>query len=59
MLVAIILAVIGILSVIMITQVLGYRLGGVIVVPVLAVYALKNFIMFPVFVISALIGSVG
>lgn len=59
MLVAIILAVIGILSVIMITQVMGYRLGGVIVVPVLAVYALKNFIMFPVFVISALIAYVG
>ncbi|WP_440955823.1 poly-gamma-glutamate biosynthesis protein PgsC/CapC [Methanosarcina sp. Mfa9] len=59
MLVAIILAVIGILSVITITQVLGYRLGGVIVVPIMAVYALKNFVMLPVFVISALTAYVG
>ncbi len=59
MLVAIILAVIGILSVITITQVLGYRLGGVIVVPIMAVYTLKNFVMLPVFVISVLIAYVG
>jgi hypothetical protein len=59
MLVAIILAVIGIMSVITITQVLGYRLGGVIVVPIMAVYTLKNFVMFPVFLISALIAYMG
>lgn len=59
MLVAIILAVIGILSVISITQVLGYRLGGVIVVPIMAVYTLKNFVMLPVFVVSALTAYVG
>ncbi|HII02709.1 TPA: hypothetical protein HA351_14035 [Methanosarcinaceae archaeon] len=59
MLVAIILAAIGILSVITITQVMGYRLGGVIVVPIMAVYTLKNFIMLPVFVISALIAYMG
>ncbi len=59
MLVAIILAVIGIMSVITITQVLGYRLEGVIVVPIMAVYTLKNFVMLPVFVISALIAYMG
>jgi hypothetical protein len=53
------LAVIGLLGVAVTTQLTGYRLGGTITVPVLAVYTLKNAIMLPVFVVSTIAAYVG
>lgn len=52
--VATLLGVLGLLSVATITQLTGYRLGGTITVPVLAVYTLKNALMLPVFVVSSI-----
>jgi len=57
--VATLVAVIGLLSVGAITQFTGYRMGGSITIPVLAVYSLKNFVMLPVFVLSAAAAYVG
>jgi hypothetical protein len=57
--VATLLAVSGLLSVALITQFTGYRLGGTITVPVLAVYTLKNVLMLPVFVVSTIAAYVG
>ena len=57
--VAMIIAVLGLLSVGIITQFAGYRLGGSITVPVLAVYTLKNFVMLPVFLLSGAAAYVG
>lgn len=59
MLISVFLAVIGILSVIILTQFFGYRLGGVIVVPVLAVYTCKNFLMLPLFLAGFIIAYLG
>ena len=59
MLIAVLLGVIGILLVIILTQFFGYRLGGVIVVPVLAVYTCKNFLMLPLFLAGAIIAYLG
>ncbi|RNI13837.1 hypothetical protein EFE42_06945 [Methanohalophilus sp. RSK] len=59
MLIAVILAIIGILEVIILTQLFGYRLGGVIVVPVLAIYACKNFLMLPLFIVGVIIAYIG
>lgn len=52
-------AVVGLLGVAVITQFTGYRLGGTITVPVLAVYSLKNFLMLPVFVLSTITAYLG
>ena len=57
--VATLLAVVGLLGVAVTTQFTGYRLGGTITVPVLAVYTLKNALMLPVFVISTIAAYVG
>jgi hypothetical protein len=57
--VATLLAVLGLLSVALITQFTGYRLGGTITVPVLAVYTLKNVVMLPVFAVSTIAAYVG
>lgn len=57
--VATLLAVLGLLGVAALTQFTGYRLGGTITVPVLAVYALKNFLMLPVFVLSTVAAYLG
>jgi hypothetical protein len=57
--VATLVAVIGLLSVGAITQFTGYRMGGSITIPVLAVYSLKDFVMLPVFVLSAAAAYVG
>lgn len=57
--VATLLAVIGLLSVALTTQLTGYRLGGTITVPVLAVYTLKNALMLPVFVLSTIAAYIG
>ncbi|WP_462272595.1 poly-gamma-glutamate biosynthesis protein PgsC/CapC [Methanohalophilus sp.] len=59
MLIAVILAIIGILEVIILTQLFGYRLGGVIVVPVLAIYTCKNFLMLPLFIVGVIIAYMG
>lgn len=55
MLLAGLLAAVGLYSVAAITQIRGLRLGGTIVIGVLAVYALKQFFIVPIFVISTLI----
>jgi hypothetical protein len=57
--VATLLAVLGLLGVAVITQFTGYRLGGTITVPVLAVYTLKNVLMLPVFVLSTIAAYIG
>jgi hypothetical protein len=57
--VATLLAVLGLLGVAVITQFTGYRLGGTITVPVLAVYTVKNVLMLPVFVISTIAAYIG
>lgn len=57
--VATLLAVVGLLGVAVTTQFTGYRLGGTITVPVLAVYTLKNALMLPVFVISTIAAYIG
>lgn len=57
--VAVTLAVLGFLAVAVLTQLYGYRLGGTITVPVLAVYTLKDFLMLPVFVASTVIAFLG
>lgn len=59
MLIAVLLAVIGITSIIILTQLFGYRLGGVIVVPVLAVYTCKNFLMLPLFLVGSIVAYLG
>ncbi|MFC7074102.1 poly-gamma-glutamate biosynthesis protein PgsC/CapC [Halovenus rubra] len=56
---ATLLAVAGLLGVAVITQFTGYRLGGTITVPVLAVYTLKNVLMLPVFVLSTSAAYIG
>lgn len=58
MLVATALIILGLLGGIVATQLGGYRLGGVIVVPVFAVYLLRSFGTFPVFVLSVIAGYV-
>ena len=58
-LVAIILVATGILLVAAITQTLGYRVGGVIVIPMMVLYSLKNFVMFPLFIGSSLTAYIG
>jgi len=59
MLVAVAVAVVGFLAVAALTQLQGYRLGGTIVVPVLAVYTLKNLVTLPVFVLSTAVAYLG
>lgn len=46
----------GLFGTAIITHRYGYRLGGTITLPVLALYALKTFWMLPLFVLSALLG---
>ncbi|POG56138.1 poly-gamma-glutamate biosynthesis protein PgsC/CapC [Haloferax marisrubri] len=59
MLIATLVAAFGFLIVAGVTQLRGYRLGGTITLGVLAVYTLKNFAMFPVFLLSTLLAYVG
>jgi hypothetical protein len=49
----------GLLSVGAITQLFGYRMGGTIAIPVLAVYTLKNVWMLPIFVLSTIVAYLG
>jgi hypothetical protein len=57
--VATLLAVVGLLGVALTTQFTGYRLGGTITMPILAVYTLKNVLMLPVFVLSTIAAYIG
>ncbi|WP_435194387.1 poly-gamma-glutamate biosynthesis protein PgsC/CapC [Natronomonas sp. EA1] len=52
MLVAALLLALGFLGVSYVTQTRGLRLGGTIVVPMVALYSLKNFVALPVFLVS-------
>lgn len=53
------IGVLGFLTVAVVTQLFGYRLGGTITVPVLAVYTLKSFVVLPVFVFSTAAAFIG
>jgi hypothetical protein len=57
--VAVIVTAFGLLAVAGLTQVYGYRLGGTIAIPVLAVYTLKSFVMLPIYVLSAALAYIG
>jgi hypothetical protein len=57
--VATVVTALGLFLVGAITQLYGYRLGGTIAIPVLAVYTLKNVIMLPIFVLSTLLAFIG
>lgn len=59
MLVAAGITALGLLLVGTITQLFGYRMGGTIAIPVLAVYTLKNVWMLPIFVLSTVIAYIG
>lgn len=59
MIVAVAVTSLGLLLVSVVTQLFGYRLGGSITVPVLAVYTLKNVYMLPIFVLSTALAYVG
>jgi len=59
MLVAVTVTALGVFSVALITQLFGYRTGGTIAIPVLAVYTLKNALMLPIFLLSTALAYVG
>lgn len=59
MIVAVTLTALGVSAVGLVTQLFGYRTGGTIAIPVLAVYTLKNALMLPIFLLSTLIAYVG
>jgi len=59
MIVAVLVTATGLFVVGSVTQLYGYRLGGTIVVPVLAVYTLKNAVMLPIFLLSTMLAFVG
>jgi len=59
MIVAVTITALGVFLVGLITQLFGYRVGGTIAIPVLAVYSLKNFWMLPIFLLSTLLAYVG
>ena len=59
MIVAVIVTAFGLLAVAGLTQVYGYRLGGTIAIPILAVYTLKSFVMLPIYVLSAAVAYLG
>jgi len=57
--IATLITVVGVMCVAVITQFKGYRLGGVITVPVMVVYTLREFLMLFVFPISILVAYIG
>jgi len=57
--VAVIATAFGLLAVAGLTQVYGYRLGGTIAIPILAVYTLKSFVMLPIYIFSAALAYLG
>jgi hypothetical protein len=52
MIVAVTVTALGVFAVGLSTQLFGYRTSGTIVIPVLAVYTLKNAIVLPIFLLS-------
>lgn len=58
MLVAITLTIVGLLGGITGAQLRGYRLGGVLIVPLFAIYTLRSFGTFPVLMLSVIGGYV-
>lgn len=58
MLVAITLMVLGLLAGVLVVQYRAYRLSGVLVVPLLAVYSLYNFLTLPLFLLAFLVAYV-
>ncbi|MDS0222493.1 poly-gamma-glutamate biosynthesis protein PgsC/CapC [Haloarcula sp. S1AR25-5A] len=59
MIVPVVVTALGLVLVGTITQLFGYRLGGTIAIPVLAVYTLKNAFMLPVFFFSTILAYLG
>jgi hypothetical protein len=59
MIVAVTVTALGVFAVGLITQLFGYRTGGTIAIPVLAVYTLKNALMLPIFLVSTVVAYVG
>ena len=59
MIVAVTVTAIGVLAVGLLTQLYGFRTGGTIAIPVLAVYTLKNAFMLPIFLLSTLLAFLG
>ncbi len=59
MIVAVVVTALGLVLVGIITQLFGYRLGGTIAIPVLAVYTLKNAFMLPIFFFSTILAYLG
>lgn len=59
MIVAAAVTALGLILVGIITQLFGYRLGGTIAIPVLAVYTLKNAFMLPIFFFSTILAYLG
>jgi hypothetical protein len=59
MIVAITVTGLGVLAVGVITQLFGYRTGGTIAIPVVAVYSLKTVLMLPTFVLSTMVAYLG
>ncbi|WP_049985544.1 poly-gamma-glutamate biosynthesis protein PgsC/CapC [Halobellus rufus] len=59
MIVAVAITAAGVFAVGVITQLFGYRLGGTITIPVLAVYTLKDAMMLPIFALSTVLAYVG
>lgn len=57
--IATLITVVGVLCVAIITQFKGYRLGGVITVPVMVIYCLREFLMLFVFPLSIIVAYVG
>jgi len=57
--VATVITVVGLLYVAVITQFKGYRLGGMITVPVMVIYCLREFLMLFVFPVSIILAYVG
>lgn len=59
MIVAVAVTAVGVFAVGLITQLFGYRIGGTIAIPVLAVYTLKSVLMLPIFVLSTVLAYAG
>jgi hypothetical protein len=52
MIIALLMMLVGLLASITASQLYGLRLGGVIIVPLVAVYLLRSFGTFPIFILS-------
>lgn len=59
MIVSGLLVILGLLSVAVLTQWYGYRLGGTITISVLAIYTLRDVVMLPIFILSFALAYLG